>query len=94
MLLADHINLSGLNPLIGEASDARFVPMTAAYDPDLPVLLLTDGNPALLGAVDAIAELHGLTRVATVIGTSDIGGLVDFLCHAARDSGMTRLLRV
>ncbi len=35
MLLADHINLSGLNPLIGEASDARFVPMTEAYDPAL-----------------------------------------------------------
>ncbi|WP_457108122.1 purine-nucleoside phosphorylase [Methylobacterium sp. P5_C11] len=35
VLLADHINLSGLNPLIGEASDARFVPMTEAYDPDL-----------------------------------------------------------
>ena len=35
VLLADHINLSGMNPLIGEASDARFVPMTEAYDPDL-----------------------------------------------------------
>jgi purine-nucleoside phosphorylase len=33
--LTDHINLSGLNPLIGEASDARFVPMVAAYDADL-----------------------------------------------------------
>jgi purine-nucleoside phosphorylase len=35
VLLADHINLSGMNPLIGEASDARFVPMTDAYDPAL-----------------------------------------------------------
>jgi purine-nucleoside phosphorylase len=35
VLLADHLNLSGLNPLIGEASDARFVPMTGAYDPAL-----------------------------------------------------------
>lgn len=33
--LADHINLSGLNPLIGEPSDARFVPMVGAYDADL-----------------------------------------------------------
>ena len=30
MLLSDHINFSGLNPLIGEATDARFVPMTDA----------------------------------------------------------------
>lgn len=32
MLLSDHINFSGLNPLIGEPTDARFVPMTHAYD--------------------------------------------------------------
>jgi purine-nucleoside phosphorylase len=32
MLLADHINFSGLNPLIGEPSDARFVNMSQAYD--------------------------------------------------------------
>ncbi len=35
MLLTDHINFSGLNPLIGEKTDARFVPMTTAHDPDL-----------------------------------------------------------
>ena len=35
MLLSDHINFSGLNPLIGEAADARFVPMTDAHDPGL-----------------------------------------------------------
>jgi purine-nucleoside phosphorylase len=35
MLLADHINFSGLNPLIGEPTDARFVPMTQAHDPAL-----------------------------------------------------------
>jgi purine-nucleoside phosphorylase len=35
MLIDDHINYSGLNPLIGERSDARFVGMTSAYDADL-----------------------------------------------------------
>lgn len=35
MCLNDHINFSGLNPLIGESTDARFVPMTDAHDPDL-----------------------------------------------------------
>ncbi len=35
MALNDHINFSGLNPLIGEPSDGRFVPMTEAYDPKL-----------------------------------------------------------
>jgi purine-nucleoside phosphorylase len=35
MLLSDHINFSGRNPLIGEPTDARFVPMTDAHDPVL-----------------------------------------------------------
>ena len=33
MLLSDHIAFAGTNPLIGEATDARFVPMTDAHDP-------------------------------------------------------------
>ncbi|MEL7462125.1 MAG: purine-nucleoside phosphorylase [Pseudomonadota bacterium] len=45
MLLSDHINFSGLNPLIGEPTDARFVPMMEAYDPGL--------RAALLDAADA-----------------------------------------
>lgn len=35
VLIADHINLSGMNPLIGESGDERFVSMTDAYDPAL-----------------------------------------------------------
>ncbi|MFZ1663467.1 MAG: purine-nucleoside phosphorylase [Paracoccaceae bacterium] len=40
MLLNDHINFSGLNPLIGEKTDARFVPMTDAHDPAMRTALL------------------------------------------------------
>lgn len=39
MLLSDHINFSGLNPLIGEPTDARFVPMGDAHDPGLRAAL-------------------------------------------------------
>jgi len=39
MLLSDHINFSGLNPLIGEPTDARFVSMTQAHDPDMRAAL-------------------------------------------------------
>jgi purine-nucleoside phosphorylase len=39
MLLSDHINYSGLNPLIGEKTDARFVPMTEAHDPSMRAAL-------------------------------------------------------
>lgn len=41
MLISDHINWSGLNPLIGEESDRRFLDMSAAYDPDLRARLKT-----------------------------------------------------
>jgi purine-nucleoside phosphorylase len=32
MRITDHINFAGINPLMGEPSDARFVGMTSAYD--------------------------------------------------------------
>ena len=35
MLITDHINFAGANPLIGEAGDARFVDLAGAYDVDL-----------------------------------------------------------
>jgi len=51
MLITDHINFSGSNPLIGEASDARFVGMSAAYDAGLR-------RSALLAADEEGVELH------------------------------------
>ena len=48
MLLSDHINFSGLNPLIGEPTDARFVPMTDAH------------NPAMRAALQAAAMAEGV----------------------------------
>ncbi|HQZ12881.1 MAG TPA: purine-nucleoside phosphorylase [Devosia sp.] len=35
MLISDHINYAGMNPLIGEPSDRRFVNLVNAYDPGL-----------------------------------------------------------
>jgi purine-nucleoside phosphorylase len=40
MLITDHINYSGMNPLIGQHGDENFVPMTNAYDPALRKALL------------------------------------------------------
>ena len=40
MLITDHINFSGTNPLIGQPGDERFVGLTAAYDPELRAALL------------------------------------------------------
>ncbi|MBU1176478.1 MAG: purine-nucleoside phosphorylase [Alphaproteobacteria bacterium] len=38
MMIADHINYAGMNPLIGEPTDRRFVNMVDCYDPGLRAL--------------------------------------------------------
>ncbi len=49
MLITDHINYSGMNPLIGQHGDENFVPMTDAYD------------PALRARMIAAAQVEGIT---------------------------------
>jgi purine-nucleoside phosphorylase len=39
MLIEDHINFSGSNPLFGEPTDKRFVGLTSAYDADIRAAL-------------------------------------------------------
>jgi purine-nucleoside phosphorylase len=39
MLIRDHINFSGRSPLIGEATDRRFVNLVDAYNPDMRAAL-------------------------------------------------------
>jgi len=54
MCQSDHINFSGLNPLIGEPTDARFVPMKDAYDPDTRKALRAAANAADVEMADGI----------------------------------------
>ena len=54
MLIVDHINFSGRNPLIGEPTDARFVNLTDAYDPGLRRAL------AAAAAAEGVALAEGV----------------------------------
>jgi len=54
MCLSDHINFSGLNPLIGEPTDGRFVPMTEAYDPDLRARLHEAAEAAEIPLINGV----------------------------------------
>lgn len=54
MCLSDHINFSGLNPLIGEPTDARFVPMKDAYDPDIRAALRAAADAAEVEMADGV----------------------------------------
>ena len=49
MLLSDHIAFAGTNPLIGEPTDARFVPMTDSHDAEMRA------------GLSAAAEAEGVT---------------------------------
>ncbi|WP_420960765.1 purine-nucleoside phosphorylase [Brucella sp. IR073] len=81
MLIDDHINYSGMNPLIGEPSDARFVGMTSAYDTELKHALET----AAAKAGEALSkgvymwfsgpsfETPAEIRMARVLGADAVG---------------------
>lgn len=56
MLLSDHIAFAGTNPLIGEPSDRRFVPMTDAHD------------PGIRAALSAAAQAEGIDLPEGVYG--------------------------
>ena len=73
--------------------DGCHVLMTvAAFDRDLPVLLITGDDPALLGAVDAVTELWQLSSVTRWPRMLGIGAIVDFLFHAGRKGNRMRLI--
>ncbi|RHZ92516.1 purine-nucleoside phosphorylase [Cereibacter sphaeroides] len=81
MLLSDHINLSGANPLIGEPSEARFVPMTDAHDPDLRARLRAAAEAAGVPLGEGIYawfsgpsfETPAEIRMARVLGADAVG---------------------
>jgi len=81
MLLNDHINFSGLNPLIGEQSDARFVPMGDAYDPDLRKALLAAAKAEGIGLTEGVYawysgpsfETPAEIRAIRILGADAVG---------------------
>jgi CheY-like chemotaxis protein len=68
--------------------------LIARYNPDLPILLLTGGDEALMGAADAIQEIWGLTSVTRTSDFPLAGQLVGFLFTAGRRAGCMRLVPV
>ena len=79
----------------GDDQDGFHVMKTVGrYNRELPVMLLTDGDPVLLGAADAIQDLWGLTSVTRTSGFPVAGQLVAFLFSAGRRAGCMRLVPV
>jgi len=85
MLIADHINVSGRNPLIGEPTDARFVNMVDAYDPEMRRALKAAADAEAVALAEGVyawysgpsfetpAEIRALHRLgADAVGMSTV----------------------
>jgi hypothetical protein len=68
--------------------------IVARYNRELPIMLLTDGDPVLMGAADAVQDLWGLTSVTRTSGFPVAGQLMAFLFDAGRRAGSLRLVPI
>jgi purine-nucleoside phosphorylase len=81
MLIADHINLAGANPLIGEPDDARFVGLTTAYDGELRRLALRAAEAEGIELSEGVYawfsgpsfETPAEIRMAAILGANAVG---------------------
>ncbi len=77
MVIADHLNFSGLNPLIGEGGDRRFVDMSAAYDPGLRARLKALDEALFEGVYCWFSgpsfETPAEVRAAALLGADAVG---------------------
>jgi CheY-like chemotaxis protein len=64
------------------------------YDHDLPIMVLTHGDPVLMGAADAMQELWNLTMVSRTTAKPLAGQLAEFLFASGRRAGCMRLVQV
>jgi hypothetical protein len=94
-LLREHRPMAIVGDIYGERQDGyHTMKMVANYDRDLPVMLLTGGDPVLMGAADAVQELWNLTMVSRSTSLPLAGQLADFLFTAGRRAGCMRLMPV
>jgi purine-nucleoside phosphorylase len=81
MLITDHINYSGMNPLIGQHGDENFVPMTNAYDPALRKTFLAAAKKEKIALKQGVYcwysgpsfETPAEIRMFQIIGGSAVG---------------------
>jgi purine-nucleoside phosphorylase len=81
MLITDHINFSGSNPLIGEPTDRRFVGLTEAYDKKMGAAIekaaAATGTPLFKGVYMWFSgpsfETPAEIRMARVFGANAVG---------------------
>ena len=96
MLITDHINYSGMNPLIGQHGDENFVPMTNAYDPSIRKAFLAAAKKEKIALKQGVYcwysgpsfETPAEIRMFQIIGGSAVGMSTAPECILARRLGM------
>lgn len=92
MLISDHINLTGMNPLLGSELDDPFVNMTDAYSPRLRAAARTiDANlreGVYAGLLGPNYETAAEARYLRTIGADAVGMSTVLETIAARAAGM------
>jgi purine-nucleoside phosphorylase len=81
MIIEDHINFSGSNPLFGEPSDKRFVGLTNAYDAEMRKALEDSAKAAKIAVFKGVYmwfsgpsfETPAEIRMARVFGADAVG---------------------
>ncbi len=93
--LHEHLPMAVITDIDGEHQDGFHAMKTVAnYDRDLPIMLLTGGDPTLMGAADAVQEIWRLTMVNRSGSGPLAAQLADFLFTAGRRAGCMRLVQL
>jgi DNA-binding NtrC family response regulator len=64
----------------------------AAYNPEMPVLLVAGDDPTVLGTIDAAEQLWCLSSLHRLAAPPAASDLIGFLFQAGRHSGLGRLI--
>jgi purine-nucleoside phosphorylase len=96
MQITDHINFSGVSPLIGVESDDRFVGLTSAYDPELAERMraaaikldIPLGSGVYMWFSGPNFETPAEIRMARTLGADAVGMSTVPECIVARHCGL------
>lgn len=94
-VLRDRRPMAVLANMDGAAQDGGHVmKLVAAHDPELPIMMLTGGDPSLAGAADAVEEVWALTSLVQRDAPPGPGEMVEFLFRAGQRGRCLGLLPV
>jgi DNA-binding NtrC family response regulator len=94
-VLRDNRPMAVITDIDGHDQDGfHAMKVVGTFDRDLPVMILTGGDPVMMGAVDAVQESWNLTMVSRTTQANLAGQLAEFLYTAGRRAGCMRLVQV